>query len=113
TILIGRSGHCAWAGWELMNAVASPARKTTTRLIGPPPSCDLLGLAQAFEQCGAQQELARQRGIVGLAPQLVVVALPHRRIALLQQPLVADGLRLRVRNGDMPPLPLIAIKLRL
>ena len=73
---------------------------------------NLLGLAQAFEQRRPQQELARQRRIFGLAPQLVVVAPAHRRIALLQQPLVADGLRLGVLDRDMPALPFVAVELR-
>ena len=41
-----------------------------------------------------------------------MVALADRRIALLQQPLVADGLRLGVLDRDMPALPLVAVELR-
>ena len=48
--------------------------------------------------------------VVGGAPQLVVVALAHGGIVFLQQPLVADGLRLGVLDGDMPALPRVAVE---
>src|SRR4051812_13239882 len=94
TILMARSGHSARAGLAPMIAAANTARKTAARIITPPPSRDLLSLAQALEQRCAQQELACQRRVLGLPAQLVVVALADRRIAFLQEPLVADGLRL-------------------
>ena len=61
-------------------------------------------LFQALQQRRAQQELARQFGIFRRAPQFVVVALAHGRIALLQQPLVPDRLRLRMLDGDLTAL---------
>src|SRR5882757_8007280 len=73
-ILIGRSGQSARAGVMAMPA-AKVARKNAARIIVPPPLSDLFGLAQAFEQCGPQQELPRQGRVFGLPPQFVVVVL--------------------------------------
>ena len=57
------------------------------------------------------RNLRASAGIFGLPAQLVVVALAHRRVALLQQPLVADGLRLGVLDRHVPPLPFVAVEL--
>src|SRR5688572_23335083 len=84
TILIGRSGHSARAGPAPAAAAATAARKIATRIITLPPSCDLLGFAQAFEQRRSQQEPARQHRVFGLSTQLVVVSLANRRVALFK-----------------------------
>src|SRR6185295_6652883 len=64
-ILIGRSGHSARAAVAPMLAAAIEARKSATCIIAPPPSRNLLGFAQAFEQRGSQQEVPRQRRVLG------------------------------------------------
>src|SRR5580692_12253404 len=69
-----------------------------------------VGFAQALEQRRAQQILARQYRIVSGPAQFIVVALPYRRILLGQKFFVAHGLRLRVRDGDMAALALVAIE---
>src|SRR3954465_1848063 len=109
-ILIGRSGHSARAGLTPMLAAAKATRTSAVRIITPPPSGNLLGFAQAVEQRGSQQELAGKSRVVGLAPQLMVVALAHRGVALLQQSLVADGLRLGVFHRHVPPLPFVSVE---
>ena len=88
---------------QTQNAIATHGRLSVI--------IDLLGFAQAFDQRRAQQELARQRRVFGRAPQLVVVALAHGGVALLEQPLVADGLRLGVLHGDVAALALVAVEL--
>ena len=61
------------------------------------------------DQRRAQQEGARQLGVLRGAAQIIVVFRPHRRILLRQQPLVAHGLRLRVLHGDVPALALTGL----
>src|SRR5215467_15559334 len=73
-------------------------------------SCNPLGFAQALDQGAAQQEGACELGVFRGAAQLVVVALAHRGVLLRQQPLVADGLRLRVLQSDVTALALIAVE---
>src|SRR5690348_16994982 len=84
----------------------------STRSIGPSMRrlSDRFGFAQAFEQRGAQQKLAGELRVLRGAPQLVVITLTHCRIALGQQPLVTDGLRLRVCQCDMTALALVAVE---
>src|SRR5207248_3315537 len=76
-------------------------------------SCDLLRLAQAFDQGAAQEKGAGALGILGGAPQFVVIALAHGGIVFRQQPLVVDGLRLRVGKRDVTTLALVAVELAL
>src|SRR5258708_4150818 len=83
-ILIGRSGHSARAELPPMMMAMTNAKASAARIITPPPSLNLFGLAQAFKQRGPQQELARQFRVFGLPPQLVMIAPAHRRVALLQ-----------------------------
>ena len=40
-----------------------------------------------------------------------MIALAHGGVALGEQPLVADGLRLGVLHRDVPALPLVAVEL--
>src|SRR5580700_2484844 len=86
------------------------------RAASPPPfhhaisSRNRVGFPQALEQRRAQQILARQFWIFRGPAQVVVVALPDRRILLGQKSLVAHGLRLRMRNSDMAALALVAIE---
>src|SRR5262252_9612861 len=75
-----------------------------------PQSYNPLGFAQALDQGAAQQEGARKLGIFRGPPQLVVIALAYRGVLLRQQPLVADGLRLRVLQRDVTALALIAVE---
>src|SRR5215471_11003869 len=91
---IGRSGQrasadCAWTALGDNN----PTRNASIRRVmgigssesicGRNPSnprassCDLLGFAQALDQGAAQQEGARERGVVRRTAQLVVVLLAH------------------------------------
>src|SRR5262245_41427219 len=92
---IGRLGHLASPaeGWACARLEASVAmtRAAIGKALG-----NLLGLPQALDQGAAQQEFARQLRVLGGAAQLIVVAPAHGWVALLQEPLVADGLRLRV-----------------
>src|ERR1051326_9365938 len=85
-------------------------RSTRVSLSLHPALRDRFGLAQTFEQRGAQQKFAGEFRILGGAAKLIVVTLAHRRIALGQEPLVADGLRLRMRYRNMAALPLIAVE---
>src|SRR5580693_10684932 len=81
------------------------------RLIAVPiTSRNRVGFAQALEQRRAQQILARQRRIVRGPAQVVVIALPYRRILLSQKSFVAHGLRLRMRDGDVAALALVAVE---
>src|SRR5499433_3841391 len=125
---IGRSGQrasavCAWAT-SAESRLVSNAR-TTRVMAGVPPrtpaysppapfarlqSCNSLGFAQALDQGAAQQERARKLGVFRGPAQLIVVALADRGVLLRQQPLVADGLRLRVLQGDVPALALVAVE---
>src|SRR6516162_3130879 len=73
-------------------------------------SCNPLGFAQALDQGAAQQEGARELWIFRGPAQLVVVALADRGVLLRQQSLVADGLRLRVLQRDVPALALVAVE---
>src|SRR5215831_20270469 len=75
-----------------------------------PQSCNPLGFAQAFDQGAAQQEGACELGIFRGSAQLVVIALAYRGVLLRQQPLVADGLRLRVLQRDVSALTLVAVE---
>src|SRR5216683_3271035 len=86
-----------------MRACSPPARFARQ-------SCNALGFAQALDQGAAQQEGACELGIFRGPAQLVVVAPAYRGILLRQQPLVADGLRLRVLQRDVLALPLIAVE---
>src|ERR1043166_3574886 len=108
----GRSGHSANAGAaRAAVATVTDIRSTRTRRIAPSPILqNPLRLAQAVEQRGAQQELARQRRVFGLAAQLVVIAPAHRGIALFKEPLVADGLRLGVLDRHVAALPLVPVE---
>src|SRR5262245_66337888 len=125
---IGRSGQrasadCAWAK-SAESRLVSNAR-TTRVMAGVPPrtpaysppapfarpqSCNPLGFAQALDQGAAQQERARELGVFRGSAQFLVVALADRGGLLRQQPLVADGLRLRVLQGDVPALALVAVE---
>src|SRR5260370_9543886 len=92
----------------------SSAVKRGRRLVQPiyqsDPSGNLLGFAQAFDQRGAQQKGACQLGIFRGPAQLLVVARAHRKILLRQQALVTNGLRLRVANRGLAPLPLLTVE---
>src|SRR5215471_16037919 len=77
------------------------------------PSQDLFGLAQAFDQGGAQQERTRELWVLRCAAQLIVVLLPHGRVLFCQEPLVTDCLGLGVLQRDVAALPFVAIKLGL
>src|SRR5262245_16684950 len=128
---IGRSGQrasadCASAApAEMIPASEAKTRRTAKRFMDRTPrgdclrgntsnlrasSCDLLGFAQALDQGAAQQKGARTRGILRRAAQLVVVLLAHGRVLLSQEALVADGLRLRVLQGDVTALALVAVE---
>src|SRR5215468_6372238 len=87
-----------------LQACSRPAR------FARPQSCNPLGFAQALDQGAAQQEGARKLGIFRGPPQLVVIALAYRGVLLRQQPLVADGLRLRVLQRDVSALTLVAVE---
>src|SRR5882672_1458570 len=62
-ILIGRSGHSARAESSAMLAATNDATRSATRIVMPAASRDLLGLAEAVEQRGAEQELAGELGV--------------------------------------------------
>src|SRR5439155_11017068 len=81
-----------------------------TRMPMPTGSRDALRLAQALDKRRAQQESPCQLGVFRRAAQLVVVLSAHGRVLLGQQPLVANGLRLRVLHGDVAALALVAVK---
>src|SRR5262249_39325509 len=73
-------------------------------------SCNPLGFAQALDQGAAQQEGARELGVFRGPAQFLVVALAHRGVLFRQQTFVADGLRLRVLQRDVPALALVAVE---
>src|SRR5713226_864371 len=76
-------------------------------LLSSAGSRNLLGLAQALDQRRPQQERARELRVLRRTAQLVVILPAHRRVLFGQQPLVADGLRLRVLHGDVTALALV------
>src|SRR5262245_10684611 len=73
-------------------------------------SCHGGGMFQALEQRGAPHVLPRGLRILRRAPELVELLRPHRAVALLEQTLVGDGLRLDVLGRGVPALPVVEIE---
>src|SRR5215510_13352993 len=90
--------------------LVSLAKRHASRHPRPIASGDLISLAQALDQGGAEQEGARKLRVFRSPAQLLVVLLAYRRILLCQHALVADGLGLGVLERDMAALPFVAIE---
>src|SRR5262245_16856148 len=98
------------ASWQASHHVRRVPTCLPPAPFARPQSCNPLGFAQALDQGAAQQERARELGVFRGPAQLIVVALAHCGVLFRQQTLVADGLRLRVLQGDVPALALVAVE---
>src|SRR5579862_842492 len=115
--LAAMKSSCAARGVPARRPIDSKHLPARRKRQAPPDPLQISGnglsFPQALEQRRAQQKLARQLPVIRRPPQLIVIALPHRRIPFGQESLVADGLRLRMRDGHVAALPLVAVEHRI